>query len=68
MKLVPIFLIIFGIIIIAAPEILAYLLGGFFIFLGINGLILGGLFSKAKKWSAHHWDDYVQFGKYKIFK
>jgi hypothetical protein len=33
MKLIPIFLIIFGVIIIAAPEILAYLLGGFFIFL-----------------------------------
>lgn len=68
MKLVPIFLIIFWIIIIAAPEILAYLLGGFFIFLGINGLILGGLFSKAKNSSAQHGDDYVQFGKYKIYK
>lgn len=68
MKLIPIFLIIFGVIIIAAPEILAYLLGGFFIFLWINGLILGGLFSKAKKWSAYHGDDYVQFWKYKIFK
>lgn len=68
MKLIPIFLIIFGVIIIAAPEILAYLLGGFFIFLWINGLILWGLFSKAKKWSAHHGDNYVQFWKYKIFK
>jgi hypothetical protein len=36
--------------------------------LWINGLILWGLFSKAKKWSAHHGDDYVQFWKYKIFK
>ena len=65
MKLIPISLIIFGVIIIMAPEILAYLLGGFFVFLGINGLIIWGLFSKAQKW----WDDnYVKFGKYKIYR
>lgn len=68
MKLVPIFLIIFGIIIIAAPEILAYLLGGLFIFLGLNWLLLSGIFKKAWSKSTKHGDDYVQFGKYKIFK
>jgi hypothetical protein len=68
MKLIPIFLIIFWIIIIAAPEILAYLLWGLFIFLWLNGLILWGIFKKASsKWKTQ-WDDYVQFGKYKIFK
>lgn len=70
MKLVPVFLIIFWIIIIAAPEILAYLLWGLFIFLWINGLLLGSFFNKFKKssWANMHWDDYVQFGKYKIYK
>ena len=68
MKLVPIFLIIFWIIIIAAPEILAYLLWGLFIFLGLNWLLLSGLFKKAWGKSSHHGEDYVQFGKYKIFK
>lgn len=68
MKLVPIFLIIFWIIIIAAPEILAYLLWGLFIFLGLNWLLLSGLFKKAGNKSSKHGDDYVQFGKYKIFK
>jgi len=69
MKLIPIFLIIFWIIIISAPEILAYLLWGFFVFLWINGLLLWGLFNKmkGKSWKPQ-WDDYVQFGKYKIFK
>lgn len=65
MRLIPISLIIFGIIIIWAPEIIAYLVGGLFIFLWINGLILGGLFSKTKKESS---EDYVEFGKYKIFR
>jgi hypothetical protein len=65
MRLIPISLIIFWIIIITAPEILAYLLGGFFVFLGINGLILWGLFSKVKKGGD---DNYVKFGKYKIYR
>jgi hypothetical protein len=65
MKLIPISLIIFWIIIIAAPEILAYLLWGFFIFLGINGLLIWGLFSKFKKSGQ---EDYVKFGKYKIYR
>ena len=69
MKLLPIFLIIFWIIIISAPEILAYLLWGLFIFLGLNGLLVWGLFNKMRWKSAKpNWDDYVQFGKYKIFK
>lgn len=69
MKLIPIAWIIFGIIIIAAPEILAYLLWGLFIFLWINGLIIWGLFSKMKKKSGKPNDeDFVQFGKYKIYK
>lgn len=69
MKLLPIFLIIFWIIIISAPEILAYLLGGLFIFLWLNGLLLWGLFQKMRGKSANpSWNDYVQFGKYKIFK
>ena len=69
MKLLPIFLIIFWIIIISAPEILAYLLWGLFIFLGLNGLLLWGLFNKMKwKSGKPNGDDYVQFGKYKIFK
>ena len=69
MKLIPIALIIFGIIIIAAPEILAYLLWGLFIFLWINGMIIWGLFNKMKNKSGKpSWEDYVKFGKYKIYK
>jgi hypothetical protein len=33
--------------------------------LGVNGLIIWGLFSRVKKeWK----DDYVKFGKYKIYR
>lgn len=65
MKLIPIALIIFWIIVIAAPEILAYLLWWFFIFLWINGLILSGIFSKMKSGGK---ENYVKFGKYKIYR
>ena len=70
MKLVPIFLIIFWILFIIYPDLISWLLGWLFIFLWINGLLLGSLFKKFKKSSTthNHGDDYVQFGKYKIYK
>ena len=69
MKLIPIFLIIFGVLLIRFPDLIGWLLWGLFIFLGLNGLILGWLFNKMKwKSTKPNWDDYVQFGKYKIFK
>ncbi|MDP2090814.1 MAG: hypothetical protein Q8K30_04420 [Candidatus Gracilibacteria bacterium] len=61
MKIFPYALIIFGIIIILAPEILAYLIGGFFIFVGLNLL---AFFKNVKGKD----DNYVKFGKYKIFR
>lgn len=67
MKLLPIALIIFWIIVISAPEILAYLIWWLFIFLWINWLILGWLFSKMKKWNKSD-EAYVKFGDYKIYR
>jgi len=64
MKLFPIALIIFWLIIIAAPEILAYLLWGFFIFIWLNMFAFFWMFKK--KWPK--WEDYVKFGKYKIYR
>lgn len=58
-----IILIIFGVIIILAPEIIAYLIWGFMIFIGINIVISKYLFFRKKSW-----EDYVSFGKYKIYK
>lgn len=57
------FLIIFGVIIILAPEIIAYLLWGFMIFLGINIFISKYVFFRKKSG-----EDYVAFWKYKIYK
>jgi len=61
MKAFPIILIIFWIIIIMAPEILAYLLWGFFIFVGLNMLLFFKTVKSAK-------ENYVKFGNYKIFR
>jgi len=63
MRLFPIALIIFWIIIILAPAILAYLIGWFFIFVWLNILI----FFKWIKWKKGS-DNYVKFGNYKIFR
>ena len=64
MKLLPISLIIFWIIIIAAPEILAYLLWGFFIFIWINMLAFFWIFKKKDKSG----ENYVKFWNYKIYR
>ena len=65
MKFIAIFLIIFGVIIIRYPEMLAYLIGGFFVFIGINMLFVTLAFKK--KWM--FWNEsYVKFGKYKIYR
>jgi hypothetical protein len=64
MKFLPISFIIFWIIIIAYPEILAYLLGWFFIFMWINMLAFFWSFKKKDK----SWDSYVKFWNYKIYR
>lgn len=63
MRVVPMWLIVFWIIIILAPAILAYLIWWFFIVLWINILI----FFKNVNWKKD-WNDYVKFGNYKIFR
>ncbi len=71
MKIIPILLILCGITIIYIPNILEYIMGGILIFFGLNWLLLGGIFQmfkNKKSGKKGHGDDYVQFGKYKIFK
>ncbi|PZM85050.1 hypothetical protein DLH72_02300 [Candidatus Gracilibacteria bacterium] len=64
MKIFGILLIVFGIIIIAFPKILVFLIGGFFIFLGINILAMSGIIGKQQK----NQEEYIKFGKYKIYR
>ena len=61
MKIFPMVLIIFWIIIILAPAILAYLIWWFFIFVWLNIL---AFFKNVKS----NKEDYVKFGKYKIYR
>lgn len=69
MKFMGIFLIIFWLIIIAYPEFLAYLIWGFFLFIGLN-IVLFNLGIKAmKKWNnTDTRGNFFNFGKYKIYK
>lgn len=65
MKILPMWLIVFWIIIIAFPAILVFLIGGFFIFIGLNMLAIFSIFRKKKDTKG---DKYVKFGKYKIYR
>lgn len=64
MKAFWILAIIFGIVIIIFPAILVFLIGGFFIFLGVNILLFFGILKGKKEGK----EDYIKFGKYKIYR
>jgi hypothetical protein len=59
------FLIAFGFIFIVFPEFLSYILGFFFIFIGVSSLMASHITNKMKnrddKW------EYVKFGGYTIY-
>ena len=62
MKPLGIFLIAFWAIVIIFPEVIAYLIWGFLIFIGVN------LITFFKTTKSKDWDNYVKFGNYKIFR
>ncbi len=65
MKYLWIWLTLFGIIVIIFPEFLAILIGSFFVFLWVNIMLMGRTFWF---WAKKTWEDYVKFGKYKIYR
>lgn len=65
MKFSSIVLIIIGLIIITNPAIIAYLLGGLFVFLGGSMLLAQMSFGKRKD---AKWEEFVKFGNYKIYR
>ncbi len=69
MKLVWFLLAIFGIVIIAYPEFLAYLIWGFFLLVWLNIILINTAFNFMKKWNmASGKKEFFSFGKYKIYK
>jgi len=69
MKYTGIFLAIFWLIVIAYPEFLAYLIWGFFLFLGLNIILFNLKLSSMKNTS--NTDDrwsFIKIGNYKIYK
>lgn len=65
MKIFPILLIIFWITVIVFPDFLNYLIGWFFIVVWINMLWFSMMFSSKMKKGQ---DEYIKFGKYKIYR
>lgn len=64
MPAIGVLLVVSGVIIIAWPEIIAYMIGGLLLFFWLNIIFAKYLFNRAQKWG----DNYVKFGKYKIYK
>ncbi len=65
MKLSSVVLIVIGLIIIANPAIIAYVLWGLFVFIGGSMLLAGMSFGKKKD---AKWEEFVKFGNYKIYR
>lgn len=69
MKFAGIFLVVFWILIINYPEFLSYLIGGFFLFVGLNIVLFNlSLSSMKKKWNSDERWSFFKFWKYKIYK
>ncbi len=64
MKHLWLFLIAFGLLNIAFPDFLAYLLGGFFVIAGVTMFLSDYRLGKQKK----NEQQFVKFGKYKIYR
>jgi membrane protein implicated in regulation of membrane protease activity len=56
---------LFWITIIVFPEIIAYLLGGFLVFIGLNILFFWTYFKRKTKTNK---ESYVEVGGYKIYR
>jgi hypothetical protein len=56
---------LFGIIVVAFPQILAYLIWWFFIFLWVNVLLFWFYFNKK---TTKNKESYVEVGGYKIYR
>jgi len=68
MKTAGIFLSLFGIIIILYPEFLAYLIWGFFLFLGLNIILFNLSMDNISKTNVDERWTFIKIGKYKIYK
>ncbi|MCT4617659.1 MAG: hypothetical protein N4A38_05625 [Candidatus Gracilibacteria bacterium] len=61
------FSLLIGIIIIINPDIIAYIIGGIFVFIGISSII-GHLVLSQNRKKYKDDGDYFTFGNYKIYK
>ncbi|MDQ7008882.1 MAG: hypothetical protein Q9M94_01165 [Candidatus Gracilibacteria bacterium] len=64
----PTGLIIFGLVIIFAPALIAYAIGIFIIFIGTNIWYISYKLNKNRKNKKDNEKEFVKFGDYKIFR
>ena len=68
MKTAWIFLSLFWIIVILYPQFLAYLIGGFFLFLWLNLIIFNHKMNNVWTNNTDERGSFIKIGKYKIYK
>lgn len=61
MNIIGVVFMLFGILIIAEPALIAYIIGIFFILIGINMFLISNVFRNGKRES-------IKFWKYEIFR
>ena len=64
MPLLSLFFILFGITVIAFPAFIAYIIGFFFLFLGVNSLLISLAMRRKTGTGSKSWS----FGNYEIVK
>ena len=65
---IPTWLIIFWLIIIFAPEIIAYAIWGFILFIWLNAWFISYQLNKKKKSKKENEKEYIKFWEYKIYR
>jgi len=65
---IPTWLIIFWLIIIFAPEIIAYAIGWLILFIWLNAWYISYKLNKAKKSKKENEKEFIKFWEYKIYR
>ncbi len=65
---IPTWLIIFWLIVIFAPELIAFLIWWFIIFIWLNAWFISYKIKKANKEASDNKKEYIKFWEYKIYR
>jgi len=65
---IPTWLIIFGLLVILFPKLIAYIIWGFILFIWLNAWYISYKLNKAKKYKKENEKEFIKFWEYKIYR